>query len=89
MNQVKLFTSLSAAEADQAEHGTLRGDFVWVEHPEPEAGAEHLVWVSIEMPDNRLAKFERRPDRQRARREFLLPARVTNLHQAQRVELPL
>lgn len=88
MHRVNLYTSLSAAEADQAEHGALRGDFVWAEEPRPEAAAADAVWVSIEMADKRLARFERRDDARRGYREFLLPARITNLHRAQRIKLP-
>lgn len=85
---MRLFVSLSAEEADQALRGVLRGDFSWVNSPvrdETEAGA---VWVSIEMPDVRLARFEKNTDPRLGRREFLIPSRITNLHQAERVEFP-
>jgi hypothetical protein len=86
---MRLFTPLSAAEADQAARGVLRGDFVWVDNPRPDEADDDSVWVSIDVPDNRLAKFEKRLDPQPGYREFLLPSRITNLHQARRVQLPL
>lgn len=86
---MKLFTPLSIAEAEQAERGALRGDFVWVDKPDPDQTAEDVVWVAIDVPDNRMPKFEKRSDRRLGYREFLLPARITNLHRAQRVKLPL
>ena len=85
---MRLFTSLSAEEADQAIRGVLRGEFSWVSSPvrdEAEAGA---VWVSIEMPDVRLARFETDADPQLGYREFLIPSRITNLHRAERVQVP-
>jgi hypothetical protein len=86
---MKLFTALSIAEADQAERGALRGDFIWVDNPDPETAAEDAVWMAIEVPDNRMAKFEKRSGPRLGYREFLLPSRITNLHQAQRVQPPL
>jgi hypothetical protein len=86
---MRLFTPLSAAEADRAEQGVLRGDLVWVDSPQPDDADADSVWVSIEVPDNRMAKFETRVDSQLGYREFLLPARITNLHRAERVQLPL
>ena len=86
---MKLFASLSAAEADMAGRGVLRGDFVWVDNPDPETADADSVWVAIDMPDNRMARFERLPGPRLDHREFLLPARITNLHRAQRVQLPL
>jgi hypothetical protein len=88
LGPVKLFTPLSASEANEAERGALRGDFVWVDNPLPDETAEDAVWVTIDVPDNRMAKFEKRSNTPRAYREFLLPSRITNLHQAQRVQLP-
>jgi hypothetical protein len=82
---MKLFASLTAAQADEAERGTLRGDFVWVDDPGPAGAAEDAVWVSIEVPDNRTGKYEQRSDRPLGYRRFMLPARMTNLHRAQRV----
>jgi hypothetical protein len=84
---MKLFASLSADEADQAGRGVLRGDFVWVDSLQPERADDGSVWVAIEMPDNRMGRFERRVDPGLGSREFLLPARITNLHQAQPVQL--
>jgi hypothetical protein len=89
LRQVKLFTPLSTAEAEQAERGMLRGDLVWVDNPKPGAATEDSVWVAIEVPDNRMARFERRLHPQLGYREFLLPSRITNLHRPQRVQLPL
>jgi hypothetical protein len=86
---VNLYASMSAAEADRAEHGALRGDFVWAEEPRPDEAAADTVWVSIDVPDKRLHRFERRDDARRGYREFLLPARITNLHRARRITLPL
>lgn len=86
---MKLFTLLSDAEAEQAERGNLRGDFLWVDNPLAEKAAHDAVWVTIEMPDNRMARFETRSDAGLAYREFRLPSRITNLHRAQRVQLPL
>ena len=86
---MKLFTPLSAAEADQAERGVLRGDFVWVDSPRTDEATEDTVWVSIDMPDNRMARFERRSDPRLGYREFLLPSRITNLHRALRVQRPV
>jgi hypothetical protein len=88
LHSVKLFAALSAPEADQAERGALRGDFVWVDDPHPEEAAVDAVWVSIDVPDNRMARFERRSDQRLGYREFLLPSRITNLHRAQRVQPP-
>lgn len=89
LHQVRLFTPLSAAAAEQAELGMLRGDFVWVDNPQPDEATEDSVWVAIEVPDNRMARFERRLDPRLGHREFLLPSRITNLHRPQRVQLPL
>lgn len=86
---MKLFTPLSIDEADLAERGALRGDFVWVDRPAPETAAAGVVWVAIEVPDNRMAKFEKRSGAELGYREFLLPSRMTNLHRAQRVQPPL
>lgn len=86
---VKLFTPLSIAQADQAERGALRGDFVWVDNPDAVKAADDAVWVAIEVPDIRVHRFEKRSDRRLAYREFLLPTRVTNLHRAERIQLPL
>jgi hypothetical protein len=86
---VKLFIPLSTAEADQAERGALRGDFVWVDNPDAGDAADEVVWVTIDVPDNRVHRFEKRSDRRLGYREFLLPARITNLHRAERVQLPL
>ena len=86
---MKLFTLLSTAEADQADRGVLRGDRIWVDNPDVSQAADHMVWVTIDVPDNRMAKFERRSDPRPGRREFLLPSRITNLHGAQRVQLPM
>ncbi len=86
---MRVFASLSALEADQAERGALRGDFVWVDNPQPGDAAENSVWIAIDVPDNRMAKFERRSNARADSREFLLPSRITNLHRAQRVQLPL
>jgi hypothetical protein len=86
---VKLFIRLSTAEADQAERGALRGDFVWVDNPDPNDAADDVVWMAIDVPDNRVHRFEKRSDRPRGYREFLLPARITNLHRAERIQLPL
>ena len=86
---MKLFTLLSEAEADQAERGALDDGFVWVDNPQPAEPREGAVWVSIEMPDVRMHRFEKDLDPRLGYREFLIPARITNLHQAQRVQLPL
>lgn len=86
---MKLFTALSAAAAEQAERGMLRGDFLWVDHPQAHDAAADSVWVAIEMPDNRMARFEKLSGPQTGHREFLLPSRITNLHRPQRVQLPL
>jgi hypothetical protein len=84
---MRLFTSLSDAEADQAERGALYGDFrVWVDHPQPGAATEDAIWVAIDVPDNRLGKFEKRQGSRPGYREFVLPTRMTNLHRAQRVQ---
>ena len=82
---MRLFTPLSAEEADQAMRGVLRGDFTWVDDPAHAEAEEGAVWVSIEMPDVRLARFETDADPQRGSREFLIPSRITNLHRAERV----
>lgn len=86
---MRLFTPLTEAQAEQAERGVLRDDAVWVDNPQPEAAAADAVWVSIEMPDVRMARFEKDSDPQLSRREFRIPARITNLHRAERVQLPL
>ncbi len=86
---MKLFTSLSSAEAEQAERGALRGDFVWVDNPDPREAAEDAVWITIDVPDKRMPRFEKRTDVRPGRREFLLPSRITNLHRAERAQLPL
>jgi hypothetical protein len=83
---VRLFTPLSDAEADQAERGALYGEFLWFDRPRVGEAGEDAVWVAIDVPDNRVHRFETRSDEGRAYREFRLPTRVTNLHQAQRVE---
>jgi hypothetical protein len=67
----------------------LRDDLVWVDNPKPERGGADAVWVSIEMPDVRMARFEKDSDPRLGYREFRIPARITNLHHAQRVHLPL
>jgi hypothetical protein len=93
---VKLFTALSEADADLAERGALRGDHVWVDDPAVGPAPEGSVWVMIDVPDNRTAKFEQRsdvggwggPDPRAEHREFLLPSRLTNLHRPQRVTRP-
>jgi hypothetical protein len=84
-----LFTPMSEAEADQAERGMLRDDLVWMDNPAPAQADEDAIWVSIEMPDVRMARFEKDSDPRLGYREFRIPARITNLHQAQRVKLPL
>jgi hypothetical protein len=84
-----LFTPMSETEADLAERGMLRDDLVWVDNPKPERGSDDAVWVSIEMPDVRMARFEKDSDPRLGYREFRIPARITNLHQAHRVRLPL
>ncbi len=89
LRQMKLFTSLPATAADQAERGMLRGDFVWVDNPQRDEATEDSVWVAIEVPDNRMARFEQRLDPQLGYRAFLLPSRITNLHRPQRVQPPL
>jgi hypothetical protein len=86
---LKLFTSLSSAEADQAERGRLRGDFVWVDDPGAAQAAADAIWVAIDVPNNRMGKFEKRSDRSVGYREYLLPARITNLHRAERVQPPM
>jgi hypothetical protein len=83
---MRLFTPMSDAEADQAERGALYGEFIWADKPQPEAAAPGMIWVTIDMPDIRMHRFEIRADSARGYREFLLPSRVTNLHQAQRVD---
>lgn len=80
---------MSEAEADQAERGMLRDDLVWVDKPRPERASADAIWVSIEMPDVRMARFEKDSDPRLGHREFRIPARITNLHQAERVQLPL
>lgn len=85
---MRLFASLSADEADQAVRGVLRGDFSWVNAPVRDEAEEDAVWVSIEMPDVRLARFETDADPRLGYREFLIPSRITNLHQAERVQAP-
>jgi hypothetical protein len=86
---MKLFTPLSADHADQAERGALRGDLVWFDKPEAAKASEDAVWMSIEVPDNRMARFEKRLGPQVGHREFLLPSRITNLHKVQRIQPPL
>jgi hypothetical protein len=86
---VRLFTPLSASEADQAARGNLRGEFLWVDKPEASDASADAVWMSIDVPDKRLHRFETREVRRPGCRQFLLPARVTNLHQAQRTQLPI
>ncbi len=84
---MRLFTRLSAAEAEQAMRGTLRGDLLWFDSPAlDEAGPG--VWVAIDMPDVRLARFESHADPGRGHREFLIPSRVTNLLPAEPAQLP-
>ena len=85
---MRVFARLSAAEADQAERGALRGEFVWVDNPQTWESDEASAWVAIDVPDNRMGKFERRVGSRVDRREFLLPARMTNLHRAERVLPP-
>jgi len=84
---VRLFTALPELEAGQAERGSLYGDFIWVDRAQPGEAAEGTVWMAIDVPDNRLPKFETRSDAQLGYRQFRLPSRVTNLHPARRVEL--
>lgn len=79
---------MSPAEADQAERGALYGEFVWVDQPQRDAAEPEATWVTIEMPDIRMHRFEIRSDSARGYREFRLPSRVSNLHRAQRVDLP-
>lgn len=87
---MRLFTLLSEAQAEQAERGALYGEFfVWLDHPQPGAAATGgTSWVAIEVPDNRLGKFEKRQGPEFGYREFVLPTRITNLHRAERVQLP-
>ncbi len=85
---MRLFTLLSDDQADQALRGTLYGEFLWVDDPRAGSTATDAVLVAIDVPDNRLPKFETRSDPQRSYREFRLPTRLTNLHQAERVERP-
>ncbi len=85
---MRVFAALTEAEADHAERGVLRDDAVWVDNP-PDTADANAVWVSIEMPDVRMARFEKDSDPRLGRREFRIPARVTNLHRAERVTLPL
>lgn len=86
---MRLFTSLTAAEAEQAERGALYGEFfVWLDRPQPGAATADAIWVAIDVPDNRLGKFEKRQNARPGVREFVLPTRMTNLHRAERVQLP-
>jgi hypothetical protein len=86
---VRLFTPLSDTQAGQAERGALYGEFfVWVDAPQPRAAPDDAIWVAIDVPDNRLGKFEKRQDARPGYREFVLPTRMTNLHRAERVQLP-
>ena len=86
---MRLFTRLSAEDADQAARGALRGDFLWVDNFAPDKPEENAVWISIEVPDVRLAKFETRASSQLGCREFLIPSRITNLHRVDRVQPPI
>jgi len=85
---MKLFTALSADEADQIMRGVLRGDVAWVSDPVRDEAEEDAVWVSIEMADVRLARFETEADPHLGYRKFLIPSRITNLHRAERVRPP-
>ena len=85
---MKLFARLSAAQAADAERGALRGDIVWFDRPQPNAAADDSVWVAIDMQENRMARFERRIDPKLGHREFLLPARITNLHRPEPLQPP-
>lgn len=86
---VRLFTPLTDAQADQAERGALYGDsFVWVDDPQRVKAEQGSIWVAIDVPDTRLGKFEQRQGPQLGYREFVLPVRMTNLHRAERVQLP-
>jgi hypothetical protein len=82
---MKVFASMSEGEAEQAVGGVLRDDQLWTQAPHPDEAPADAVWVSIEMPDVRMARYETDPVH--GHRQFLIPARVTNLHQAQRVQL--
>jgi hypothetical protein len=86
---MKLFACLTAGEADQAERGALRGDFVWVDRPQPDQAVEGSVWLTIEVPENRMSRFEQRLGPRAGHRAFLLPSRITNLHRPERVQPPL
>lgn len=85
---MKLFARLSAAEAAEAERGALRADVVWFDSPQPGGAADDSVWVTIDVQENRMARFERRIDPKLGHREFLVPARITNLHRPEPVEPP-
>ncbi len=80
-----LFAPLSEIDAGAAERGALYGQFVWLDRVRPDEARDDAVWVAIDVPDNRLHRFETQSPR--GHREFLLPSRVTNLHTAHRVEL--
>jgi hypothetical protein len=86
---MKLFARLSTAEAAAADRGALRGDFVWFDNPQPDEAADDSVWVAIDLPENRMSRFERRIPPGLGHREFLLPARITNLHRPERLQPPL
>jgi hypothetical protein len=77
---------VSEVEADQAERGALYGEFIWVDRAQPTGAVDGAVWITIDVPDNRLPKFETRSDSQLGYRQFRLPSRLTNLHPAQRVQ---
>lgn len=86
---LRIFTPLSAADAESATRGTLRGDSVWFDAPVPQEADPDAVWVGIDMPGNRMARFERPVQPGAGHREFLLPARIINLYRPQVVRPPV
>ncbi|WP_249019322.1 hypothetical protein [Conexibacter sp. S30A1] len=86
---MRLFTPLAAVDADRAVRGALRGDFFWVDNPVPYEAPDDAVWVAIDVPDVRLPKFESSENQGRGYRAFRIPSRITNLHRAERVQLPI
>lgn len=88
-SEMKLYTPLSADEAERATSGLgfPDGEFFFVDNPDPDEADDDAVWVVIEIPDERALPFERPTATELGYREFALPASVAGEFRATRANL--
>lgn len=81
------YAPLLEAEAAQAEHGALDGQFFWVDRPDPEEASDDAVWVAIDLLDDQVANLQTADASRLGYREFALRLSLTNPFRAHRVPL--